>query len=306
MTLTETLLGSALVIVSTLNLLSIIRLVKPFEHPPEKEESVAPQTAETIETASHKQEPEAAPQQIPTTKSEILAWRRKIISEIEQERGSRVIMMIHKRELWTGPGEDPEIVLEDAETVLQQIRRTPPDVPIDLILHTPGGVALAAEMMSMAIKFHPEKVTVIVPFYAMSGGSLMSLAADKIMMERYSMLGPVDPQIPTPDGNTWPAGSLESLVTLKPLQKVSDRMIVMADVARLEIENATAFVMWLLEERMSKENAKKVAEFFAHGYMSHSTPITLDVVKAVGLDVEEGIPEKVYELFKTFGFVPAS
>jgi len=306
MTLTETLLGSALVIVSTLNLLSIIRLVKPFEHPPEKEESVAAQTAETIETASRKQEPEAAPQQIPTTKSEILAWRRKIISEIEQERGSRVIMMIHKRELWTGPGEDPEIVLEDAETVLQQIRRTPPDVPIDLILHTPGGVALAAEMMSMAIKFHPEKVTVIVPFYAMSGGSLMSLAADKIMMERYSMLGPVDPQIPTPDGNTWPAGSLESLVTLKPLQKVSDRMIVMADVARLEIENATAFVMWLLEERMSKENAKKVAEFFAHGYMSHSTPITLDVVKAVGLDVEEGIPEKVYELFKTFGFVPAS
>ena len=306
MTLTETLLGSALVIVSTLNLLSIIRLVKPFEHPPEKEESVAAQTAETIETTSRKQEPEAAPQQIPTTKSEILAWRRKIINEIEQERGSRVIMMIHKRELWTGPGEDPEIVLEDAETVLQQIRRTPPDVPIDLILHTPGGVALAAEMMSMAIKFHPEKVTVIVPFYAMSGGSLMSLAADKIMMERYSMLGPVDPQIPTPDGNTWPAGSLESLVTLKPLQKVSDRMIVMADVARLEIENATAFVMWLLEERMSKENAKKVAEFFAHGYMSHSTPITLDVVKAVGLDVEEGIPEKVYELFKTFGFVPAS
>jgi len=125
-------------------------------------------------------------------------------------------------------------------------------------------------------------------------------------MERYSMLGPVDPQIPTPDGNTWPAGSLESLVTLKPLQKVSDRMIVMADVARMEIENAIAFVMWLLEERMSKENARKVAEFFAHGYMSHSTPITLDVVKAVGLEAEEGVPEKVYELFRTFGFVPAS
>jgi len=306
MTLLETVLGSALVLASTLSLLSVIRPTRLFVHRSRREEIAANQAVEIMKSASDKPEPEAVSQLVPTTKSEILAWRRKIISAIEQERGSRVITMIHKRELWTGPGEDPEIGLEDAETVLQQIRSTPPNVPIDLILHTPGGVALAAEMMSMAIKFHPEKVTVIVPFYAMSGGSLMSLAADKILMERYSMLGPVDPQIPTPDGNTWAAGSLETLVTLKPLQKVSDRMIVMTDVARLEIENAIAFVMWLLEERMSKENAKRVAEFFAHGYMSHSTPITLDVVKAVGLEVEEGVPEKVYELFKTFGFVPAS
>ena len=305
MAILETILSAVLIIASAFNLLLIIRLTGRFDHP--EEEPAVSQSVETHEPPpTHNPTPEVVTQHTPTTKSEILAWRRRIISEIEQARGSRVITMIHKRELWTGPGEDPEIVLEDAETVLQQIRSTPPDCPIDLILHTPGGVALAAEMMSMAIKFHPEKVTVIVPFYAMSGGSLMSLAADKIIMERYSMLGPVDPQIPTPDGNTWPAGSLESLVTLKPLQKVSDRMIVMADVAKLEIENAIAFVMWLLEDRMSNENARKVAEFFAHGYMSHSTPITLDVVKAVGLDAEEGVPEKVYELFRTFGFVPAS
>jgi ClpP class serine protease len=301
----NTILGLALVIVSAINFLIVFRVVKPLGVHRENE-PVENQPVETVESASTRSEPEVADDQTPRTKAGILAWRQRIIREIEQERGSRVIMMIHKRELWTGQGEEPEIGLEDAETVLQQIRNTPDDKPIDLILHTPGGVALAAEMMSMAIKFHPQDVTVIVPFYAMSGGSLMSLAADKIRMERYSMLGPVDPQIPTPDGNMWAAGSLESLVTLKPIQKVSDRMIVMADVARLEIENAIAFVMWLLEERMSKEEARKVAEFFAHGYMSHSTPITLDVVKAMGLDVEEGIPAKVYELFKTFGFVPAS
>ena len=79
-------------------------------------------------------------------------------------------------------------------------------------------------------------------------------------------------------------------------------MIVMADAAKLEIENAVAFVMWLLDERMDVEAAKRVAEFFAHGYIEHATPITLDVVRAIGLDVVEGIPENVYELFKTFGF----
>lgn len=277
MTVLETILSLALLTASIINILLVHRFVKPSEHREEKDESIVDQPVEAVEPTSDKHEPETATDHIPTTKSEILAWRQRIIREIEQERGSRVITMIHKRELWTGPGEDPEIGLEDAETVLQQIRSTPPDRPIDLILHTPGGVALAAEMMAMAIKFHPEKVTVLVPFYAMSGGSLMSLAADKIIMERYSMLGPVDPQIPTPDGNTWPAGSLESLVSLKQLEKVSDRMIVMADVARLEIENAIAFVMWLLEERMTKEQSKRVwsSSLTDTCHIQHQSPWTL-------------------------------
>jgi len=297
--LDSTILSFCLVLASSINFLIASRIFK--------RSSVGSTRTETIpekEEASNLQATVA--ERPPTTKSEILAWRRRIISELEQERGTRVIMMIHKRELWTGPGEEPEIILEDAETVLQQIRSTPPDTPIDLILHTPGGIEIDAEMMSMAIKFHPEKVTVFVPFYAFSGGSLMSLAADEIRMERYSMLGPVDPQIPTPDGNTWPAGSLESLVKLKPLIKISDRMIVMAEVARLEIENAISFVTWLLDERMEKEQARNVAEFFAHGYMAHATPITLDVVRAIGLNAVEEIPGKVYELFRTFGFAQAS
>ncbi len=293
----STILSLCLVLISSLNLLTVSRF---FKRP---SNSVSPENQDTTETTSV--QPMVVEHQ-PTTKSEILAWRRRIVSELEQERGTRVITMIHKRELWTGPGEEPEIGMEDAETVLQQIRSTPPDKPIDLILHTPGGIEIAAEMMAMAIKFHPEKVTVFVPFYAFSGGSLMSLAADEIRMERYSMLGPVDPQIPTPDGNTWPSASLESLVKLKPIVKVSDRMIVMAEVAKLEIENAISFVTWLLDERMEKERARQVAEFFAHGYMGHATPITLDVVRALGLKVVEEIPGKVYELFQTFGFAQTS
>jgi len=291
-----TVLSFGLVLAASINLVIASRIFK-------RSRVGSPMTETIPEREEPSNQQSTVAERKPTTKSEILAWRRRIISELEQERGTRVIMMIHKRELWTGPGEEPEILLEDAETVLQQIRSTPPDTPIDLILHTPGGIEIAAEMMSMAIKFHPEKVTVFVPFYAFSGGSLMSLAADEIRMERYSMLGPVDPQIPTPDGNTWPAGSLESLVKLKPLLKISDRMIVMAEVARLEIENAISFVMWLLEERMEKEQARNVAEFFAHGYMAHATPITLDVVRAMGLNAVEEIPGKVYELFRTFGFV---
>jgi ClpP class serine protease len=246
-------------------------------------------------------EPVATPPKRPTTKADILAWRQRIIEEIEKERGTKVITMIHKKELWTEPGQEPEIGIEDTETILQQMRKVPPETPVDFIIHTPGGYALAAQMMAMAIKFHPSKVTVMVPFYAMSGGSLMSLAATEIRMEKYSVLGPVDPQIPTPDG-MYPAGSIATLVKTKPIQNITDRMVIMSDVANLEIENAKAFVIWLLEGKMDKEQAERVADFLARGYMSHATPITLDVARALGLNVVEGIPDKVYELFKTFAF----
>jgi ClpP class serine protease len=284
--------------VNSMALLYLIRPRKPLNVEPEGE------TGKEEEEKTKEEEPQAAqpaaPQR-PTTKAGILAWRRRILEELGQERGTKVITMIHKKELWTEEGEEPEIGIEDIEAVLQAFRKTPPSKPIDLILHTPGGYASAAQMMAMAIKFHPAKVTVMVPFYAMSGGSLMSLAANEIRMEKYSVLGPVDPQIPTPDG-MWPAGSLSTLVKTKPIQNITDRMIILSDAANLEIENAKAFVMWLLDGKMDKDQAERVADFLAKGYMSHATPITLDVARALGLNVVEGIPDKVYELFKTFAF----
>lgn len=298
----ELTLGMGVLIVSALNSMALLYLIRPRK--PLNVEPEGKTGKEEEEKTKEEEEPQAAqpaaPQR-PTTKAGILAWRRRILEEIGQERGTKVITMIHKKELWTEEGEEPEIGIEDIEAVLQAFRKTPPSKPIDLILHTPGGYASAAQMMAMAIKFHPAKVTVMVPFYAMSGGSLMSLAANEIRMEKYSVLGPVDPQIPTPDG-MWPAGSLSTLVKTKPIQNITDRMIILSDAANLEIENAKAFVMWLLDGKMDKDQAERVADFLAKGYMSHATPITLDVARALGLNVVEGIPDKVYELFKTFAF----
>jgi len=313
------LLLSGLVAVGALNSLMLFYVVrqqrptprqKPSREDSDGEDDSAEETEEVVTTGSGApSEPSMridsrstqTSEKRPTTKAEILAWRKRIIGEIERERGTKVITMIHKKELWTGPEEEPEIGIEDTEKILQEFRKTPNDQPIDLILHTPGGYALAAQMMAMAIKFHQGKVTVMVPFYAMSGGSLMSLASDEIRMEKYSVLGPVDPQIPTPDG-MWPASALATLIKTKPIQNVTDRMVIMSDVANLETENAKAFVLWLLEGKMEKDQAERVADFLARGYMSHATPITLDVARAMGLNVVEGIPENVYELFKTFAF----
>ncbi|MGA8903899.1 MAG: ATP-dependent Clp protease proteolytic subunit [Candidatus Bathyarchaeia archaeon] len=303
MDISELFLGFGLIAVSALNSAAVIYLVRQAKGATREREGPKEDQEDTgEEEAQH----DAAPDlERPTTKAEILAWRQRIIEGLERERGTKVITMIHKKELWTEPGEDPEIGIEDTVKVLMEIQKTPPNKPIDMIIHTPGGYAVAAQMMAMAIKFHPAKVTVMIPFYAMSGGSLMSLAAGEIRMEKYSVLGPVDPQIPTP-GGMHPAGALATLMKTKPIQTISDKMVILAESGNLEVENAKAFVMWLLEGKMDEQQAERVADFLARGYMSHATPITLDVARTLGLNVVEGVPDKVYELFKTFAFTGQS
>ena len=121
------------------------------------------------------------------SKEQILARRAQLVREIEDERGSRVIQLIHRKEPWSTADDEPEIVLEDSEVILQQVRETPPDKPIDFIVHTEGGLTFAADLMAMALRYHKAKVTAMVPFYAMSDGTYLALAADEIMMEKCSI-----------------------------------------------------------------------------------------------------------------------
>ena len=122
------------------------------------------------------------------------------------------------------------IDINDSEEVLRAIQMTDPDVPLDLVLHTPGGLVLAALQIAKAVREHKGKVTVFVPHYAMSGGTLIALAADEIVMCEHSVLGPIDPQL-----GESPAASLIKVVEEKPVAKVDDRTLIMADVGRKAI-----------------------------------------------------------------------
>jgi ClpP class serine protease len=231
------------------------------------------------------------------SKEEIIARRTQLIHELEQERGSRVITLIHRKEPWSKSEEVPEIVLEDSEFVLQEVRETPPDKPIDFIVHTEGGLTFAADMMAMALKYHKAKVTVMVPFYAMSDGTYLALAAKEIMMEKYSILAPVEPLL-----DDMPANWIMAILKRKPIEVIADRTILLADKARMETENAKEFVKWLLQDKMTEDQASQVAGFLVGGFMASTTPITLDVARAIGLNVTEGVPEKVHQLFETYEF----
>ena len=137
-------------------------------------------------------------------------WR--LMRRIEAERHSRVILLVHRQETMSFLGFPVfrYIDINDSEEVIRAIHLTDENVPIDLVLHTPGGLVLAAVQIARAIKAHKAKVTVFVPHYAMSGGTLISLAADEIVMNRHAVLGPVDPQL-----GEYPAASLVKVTKIK-------------------------------------------------------------------------------------------
>ncbi len=216
---------------------------------------------------------------------------------ISKKRGSSVITLIHREES-VGLFGIPFyrfIDIDDSESVLQAIRSTPPDTPIDLIIHTPGGLVLAAAQIARALKNHPAKTTVIVPHYAMSGGTLIALAADEILMDENAVLGPVDPQL-----GQYPAPSIIRAVEMKGAEKADDQTLILADVAEKSISQVRNLVAWLLEGKMDPERAREVANILTEGRWTHDYPITVEVAKELGLPVSTEVPPEVYELMSLY------
>jgi ClpP class serine protease len=198
------------------------------------------------------------------------AMRVRKISQIESQRNSRVILVVHRQETMRLLGFPVAryIDINDSEEVLRAIQMTDDDVPLDLVLHTPGGLVLAALQIAKAVRDHKAKVTVFVPHYAMSGGTLIALAADEIVMCSHSVLGPIDPQL-----GQSPAASLIKVVEEKPLARIDDQTLIMADVGRKAISQLKQAATELLERRLSPEQASALAEKLSTGTWTHDYPI---------------------------------
>jgi ClpP class serine protease len=227
--------------------------------------------------------------------------RRDLIRRLERDRGSRVITLIHRQETVSllGLPFGRYIDIDDSEQLLRAIRMTPSDMPIDLLLHTPGGLVLASDQIAYALQRHGGKITVVVPHYAMSGGTLVALAADEILMDPDAVLGPVDPQLGSLPRGSWPAASI-----LKALEQDNpnrdDETLILGDVARKAIDQVRATVRELLGGRMPDAEADRLAALLSEGRWTHDYPIRLEEARQLGLPVSDAVPELVYELMTLY------
>lgn len=125
----------------------------------------------------------------------------------------------------------------------------------------------------------------------MSGGTMIALAADEIVIVENAVLGPIDPQI-----GQYPAASLIEVVEQKPIEQVKDNTLVLVDIARKALKQLTE----LLKDKMDLSKVQELAHVLSSGLWTHDYPITIEKLKGFELPVRVGLPREVYTLMELY------
>jgi|UniRef100_A0A7C3LUY9 ClpP class serine protease len=223
--------------------------------------------------------------------------RERALRHLETTRGTKVIAMVHRQETMNLLGFPllRYINIEDSEEILRAIKMTDPETPIDLILHTPGGLVLASTQIAHALSNRKAPVTVFIPHFAMSGGTLIALSASRIVMDENAVLGPVDPQL-----GEFPAASILRVIEQKDRNEIDDKTLILADVAEKAIVQLRHSLERLLGKRMPPEKASQLAEVLSSGHFTHDYPLTYEELKSFDLPVSTDVPDDVYLFMRLF------
>lgn len=217
----------------------------------------------------------------------LAASRRRMLGQIAERRDATAITLIHRQETisFLGIPLMRHIDIDDAESVLKAIRETAPGRTIEIILHTPGGLVLAASQIARALRDHDGRVVAVVPHYAMSGGTLIALAADEIVIDPHGALGPVDPQL-----GQYPAASLVEVAAMP--GKHEDQTLLYADIGRKALRQLELLVTELLEAHTDPQRARDLARLLSQGTWTHDHPLMARDLELLGLPVRLGVPEE--------------
>lgn len=201
---------------------------------------------------------------------------------------------------------------------------------IALVLESPGGIAQCAYQIASLLRRRTAGFIVVVPSYAKSAATLLSLGADTIIMGEGAELGPLDVQLHDPNREErisaldevhaiqrLNAAALEAvdhsmqlllprtrkkMETLLPLTLnfVSSMMTPLFDkidtvhytqMAR-SLKVAEEYAYRLLMPRYSEDHAKEMARHLVEQYPEHGFIIDIDEAKKIGLQVQQATTEQ--------------
>lgn len=180
---------------------------------------------------------------------------------------------------------------------------------LDLIIHSPGGSPGAAEALVHYLRSKFDNIRVIVPHMAMSAATMISCAADEIVMGKHSFLGPTDPQLMLPTGEGIRAVPAQAILEEfeQAIEECQDPKHIGAWLPKLsqygpgllvQCRNACELSALLVEQWLKTymfkgeadgaTKAKTIAEWLAdHGeFKTHSRPLPRDVLLAKGLKIK--------------------
>lgn len=145
----------------------------------------------------------------------ITVERKRLLNEIGKKRGNRDVLVMASDLTKSASN---SIEYSDILPFQDQLSNLSGEA-IDIIIETPGGFAEVVEDLVRLIRSKYEKVGIIIPGYSKSAGTIFSMAADEILMGRFSALGPIDAQIAS-NGKRFSADAF-----LDGLEKIKNEVI---------------------------------------------------------------------------------
>jgi ClpP class serine protease len=175
--------------------------------------------------------------------------------------------------------------------------------PFDLIIHTPGGEIFPSQFIARMFKQYPGQIRTIIPLYSMSGGTLLSLSTDQLVMPRTASLGPIDPQL----GNLFRFGSAKAwdkIVKLKG-KKAEDQSISFAFMGKQYTKTIRKQLMNLIRFDMREKDKRRFVNFLTSGEIEHGYPITPEELRGFGVPVKllnPQVAEKLWDILSRESF----
>ena len=205
------------------------------------------------------------------------------------------------------PPAELQIELMDVQGLMEAVSNIR-ERDLDLVMHSPGGSAEAAESLVEYLRERFDHIRVFVPIAAMSAATMMALAADELVMGQHSQLGPIDPQfiISTPEGpRSAPAKAIlnqfelakrecrtpENLAAWMPILRTYAPGLLTQCLDSQELAS-NMVAGWLerymlSEEKDAKGKAKAIADWFAdyESFRSHGRRVGRDQARSKGIKV---------------------
>lgn len=183
------------------------------------------------------------------------------------------------------------------ETVINEIKDCNPECEnLFLLINSPGGLVQSSYKVARALRKNFKNILVFVPHVAASGGALVALTGNKIVMGMMSQLTPLDPhsdEVPALSvvrgfeqvtGFFKKTSEEDAPFSYKVLAKKYDA--VQLDIAISSLELMKSYVKDILKDAgYLKEKVEELSNVLVKGFYTHGDVIHLDKAKEIGLNV---------------------
>lgn len=237
-----------------------------------------------------------APRAMAANAPRLLAEYESSKTQVEK-LGAKTIAIIHDFDnpMHYNSPEREDLSTREAFEVLAEIRAAGEKTPLNIVLHTPGGMRFAGELIATALKDRPN-TTAYVPYCAMSAGTMIALSCQKVVMGKHACLGPIDSQF-----GGFPADGFARLLKEKPVEQISDLWLMVSYVVEKDLKTARQRACELLNKaHFGRDDACQLTDFLASGDLPHSERIGRERAAEIGVNIaKEDCPEAVYKMVET-------